>query len=102
MKAYMEVTKHRLRPYKDLLYLDTAEFYSVPLLRKHGVWFKTVATFSNPEKRLRIVVIRIPEWQEGKFADALLELLNKLLICGYPEYGATFDEVVEMLDDGAA
>ena len=102
MGAYTEVTEHRLRPYKDLLYLDTADYYSVPLLRKHGVWFKTVCTYSNPERRLRIVVIRIPGWQELKFANALQELLNKLMICGYTEYEATFDEVMDMLDAGTS
>ena len=93
MKAYMNATRYMLMPYKDHMFLDTADFYAKDLLRKHGVWFRKIKTLSHPEKRLRIVVIRIPRWQEAKFVQALEELLKKLMICGYPEYEATLAEI---------
>ena len=67
-------------------YIDVAEYYADEYLRKRKIHIKFGQELSHPDHGYRIILCKIPKWQEHQFVLSMEELKNKMLICGHADY----------------
>ena len=85
IKNYMRFTDFSLFS-THYAYIDVAEYYADEYIRKRKIRIKFGRELSHPDHGYRIILCKIPKWQEHQFVLAMEEPKNKMLICGHADY----------------
>lgn len=85
IRNYMRFTDFSVF-YTHFAYIDVAEYYADDFIRKRKIHIKFGKEMTHPDHGYRIIFCKIPKWQEHKFALAMEELKDKMLICGHTDY----------------
>lgn len=72
--------------YKYYTYLDAKNYQADGLFIKHRVPVKFLREYGKEDSQYVFVLCRVHKRDEKAFLEALKELPNKMLLCGYPDY----------------
>lgn len=81
-------------------YVDTPDYKADSLIEKRGIRVKYLHDHRRDNDSFCVCSCRIPKKQLEDFLDAMYELQNLMLICGYDDYEEYCDEVRDMLSEG--
>ncbi len=84
-KPYLSIQKFSLR-FAYLIYIDVRDYLADPLFVKHGVRIRCGKECAIPDSPYRFILCRVRKRDVQGFHDALEELENSMLICGYTDY----------------
>ena len=83
-------------------YVDTPDYKADNLIEKRGIRVKYLHDHRRDGDSFRVCSCRIPKKQLEDFLEAMYELQNLMLICGYDDYEEYCNEVRDMLSEGKA
>lgn len=67
-------------------FMDTAEYFADGLFIKHQVSVHFGREYVRPPNPYHIIFCRVHKKDEERFLEALDEMPNKMILCGYPDY----------------
>lgn len=83
--------------YAQYAFIDTADYLADDLFiqkQVKAIFGKELGKEGTP---YRVVLCKVRKRDEPKFREALMELPNKMLLCGHPDYLNYCDELVKEL-----
>ena len=98
VKNYLSLERFSLR-HKYFAFLDTGEYLADGLFIKHQVAVKFMQEYVRGDSPYLMIFCRIKKQDEGAFLEALRELPNKMLLCGYPDYPAQCRDFMEKIEN---
>lgn len=78
--------------------IDCDEYLADNLFIKHQVTVRFGPEFACPDHHYRVIFCSIRKRDEQVFLEAMAELPNKMLLCGYPDYPAFCTELRRSMD----
>lgn len=84
--------------HKYFAFLDTGEYLADGLFIKYQVPVKFMQEYGREALPYRMIFCRIRKQDESAFLEALRELPNKMLLCGYPEYTDKCKQFIEKVE----
>lgn len=97
IKNYLSLERFSQR-HKYFAFLDAREYLADGLFIKHQVTVKFMQEYARDDSPYLIIFCRIKKRDEGAFLEALRELPNKMLPCGYPDYPAQCHDFMEKIE----
>ena len=94
LKNYLSLERFSLR-HKYYAFLDVGDHLADSLFIKHQVTVKFMQEYGRDDSPYRMIFCRINKKDENAFHEALRELPNKMLLCGYPNYPAQCRDFIE-------
>lgn len=82
--------------------IDTAEYLADMLFVRHRVRVRYGKEFTLGNSPYRVIVCSCKKKDVPRFLDAIRELPNKMLLCGYPDYLNFCTELCDQLLAAAA
>jgi len=96
LKNYLSLERFSLR-HKYYVFLDAGGYLADGLFIKHQVTVKFMQEYGRDDSPYRTIFCRINKKDENAFHEALRELPNKMLLCGYPDYPARCRDFIEQV-----
>jgi len=78
-------------------YIDTHNYLAVSLFYKHKVSVRFKDEYAKDGENYRVIFCSIKQKDKENFEKALLELQNKMLICGQLDYENYCNEIMEWM-----
>ena len=97
VKNYLSLERFSLR-HKCFAFLDTGEYLADGLFIKHQVAMKFMQEYGRGDSPYLMIFCRIKKRDESAFLEALRELPNKMLLCGYPDYPAQCHDFMDKIE----
>ena len=97
VKNYLSLERFFLR-HKYFAFLDAGEYLADSLFIKYQVTVKFMQEYARDDSPYLMIFCRIKKQDEGAFLEALRELPNKMLLCGYPDYPAQCHDFMEKIE----
>ena len=80
-------------------YFDSHSYVADSLFYKHEIPVKFKSEYVNEEEDYRVIFCSIKRKDKEKFERALLELHNKMLICGHNDYEDFCEKLMGYLEE---
>lgn len=87
------------RFYLRYAYADVHNYFADSLFYKHEIPVRFKDEWVKDGEKYRIIYCKIRKKYKAKFERALLELHNKMLICGYTDYEDYCESIMKALED---
>jgi hypothetical protein len=84
--------------HKYFAFLDVGDYLADSLFIKHQVTVKFMQEYGREALPCRMIFCRIRKQDESAFLEALRELPDKMLLCGYPDYPARCRDFMEKVE----
>ena len=97
IKNYISLEHFSLR-YKYFAFLDAGEYLADGLFIKHQVTVNFMQEYARDDSPYFMIFCRIKKRDESAFLEALRELPNKMLLCGYPDYPAQCHDFMDKIE----
>lgn len=94
LKNYLHLEKFSFH-YYFYAYLDTGDYQADGLFAKHQVHVKFLQEYQKDESVYHIVFCRIRKQEKDAFLEALRELPDKMLLCGFQDYAVQCKQFME-------
>ena len=78
--------------------IDCDEYLADNLFIKHRVTVRFGPEYQQPDNKYRIIFCSIRKRDEQAFLQAMEELPNKMILCGYPDYPAFCKKLRRSMD----
>ena len=72
--------------YLHYAYIDTKNYLADPLFNKNEVWVKFGDEYNKEGENYIVMFCKIKKRDQARFERTMLELRNKMLICGHNDY----------------
>ena len=86
MKNYLDLGSCDWGRRRLMVYADTEDYLGILPLKRHGVRLKFRKELARDGNKYHLIMLRILKKDVEKFAQAMEELKNKMLICGHTDY----------------
>lgn len=97
LKNNLSLERFSIR-HKYFVFLDAGDYLADSLFIKHKVTVKFIQEYGREDSPYRMIFCRIRKQDERAFLEALRELPNKMLLCGYPDYPARCRDFIEKIE----
>ena len=82
-------------------YFDSNSYLADSLLCKHEVPVRFGDEYERSDSKYRIIFCKVRKKYKNRFERAMLELNNKMLICGYNDYEEFCKKIGDAMKHGA-
>lgn len=98
MKNYLDLGPCDWGRRKLMVFADTEDYYSIEPLRRRGVRLKYKTELARDGDKYHLIMLRILKRDVGKFAAAMEDLKNRMLLCGHTDFEALGGELIGIVE----